>query len=692
MPVGVPAWLQRFWTRSIRRQLMLGIALVHAVLMTIFVFDLVERQRDFLSRQSVAQANGLAKTLAANSTPWVLASDLEGLNEVLQSQASYPGLRYTMVLRPQGRVVAHTDRSRAGLYLQDATSQALLKGPVEPRLLMANRELVDTAHPIRANGALIGWARVGISQKAITTGLWQITRDGVIYTLLAILVGSVFALLMARGLTHGLQRLVAVADGIRNGRRDLRADADREDEIGRLGRNLNQMLDALAQREQELSAAQADVEDLATRDTLTRLPNRLLLMDRLDQAILSAHRDNYSLALLVIDLDRFKTINDSLGHHIGDRLIQQAAMRLSRCINPDDTLARVGGDEFVVVRNEVTQPGEVGHLAQWVAEALRRPYGIEGQELNSSCSIGISLYPDDGIDAQTLLRNADAAMYHAKEGGRGAFEFFSHDMNRRAVQRLKLENELRSALMRDEFRLLYQPQVDMRSGRVLGAESLIRWHHPELGLVSPADFIPIAEETGLIGDIGAWVLREACEQQLRWQADGLPPLRVAVNLSVRQVEPALVDLVTRVLSDTGLEPRYLDLEITESLLMHNLDENIAVLRRVSACGVQISMDDFGTGYSSLSSLKLFPVQTLKIDRSFVDDVVVERDDANIVRSIVAMGHSLGLKIIAEGVETPDQLDYLRALGCDEYQGYLYSKPLPAAEFRALLATQAEAID
>lgn len=681
--------MRRFWTRSIRRQLMLGIALVHAVLMSIFVLDLVERQRQFLGEQSIAQASGLAKTLAANSASWVLSNDLEGLSEVLQSQASYPGLRYAMVVRPHGRVVAHTDREQAGLYLQDELSRSLLDGPALPKLLLADRKLVDTAHPILANGELVGWARVGISQSAITTGLWEITRDGILYTLVAILVGSVFAFLMARGLTQGLQRLVAVADGIREGRRDMRADSARQDEIGQLGKNLNQMLDALAQRERDLSAAQADVQHLATRDTLTQLPNRLLLMDRLGQAILTAQREHHALALLVIDLDRFKTINDSLGHHIGDQLIQQVAGRLSNCIGAGDTLARLGGDEFVVVRSEIAQPGEAGHLAQRINEELSQPCWIEGHELNSSCSIGISCYPDDGNDAQTLLRNADTAMYHAKEGGRGDFEFFSSDMNRRAVQRLKLENELRNALLRDEFRLLYQPQVDMRSGQVVGAESLIRWHHPEMGVVAPTDFIPVAEETGLIREIGAWVLREACRQQLRWCAAGLPPLRIAVNLSVRQVEPGLVDLVSRVLSDTGLDARYLDLEITESLLMHNLNENIAVLRRVSACGAQISMDDFGTGYSSLSSLKLFPVQTLKIDRSFVRDLVDDQDDANIVRSIVAMAHSLGLRIIAEGVESEAQLGYLRELGCDEYQGYLFSRPMAAEAFQALFADRAK---
>lgn len=689
MPGRVATHIQRFWTRSIRRQLMLGIALVHAVLMTIFVFDLVERQRHFLSEQSIAQAKGLAGTLAVSSGPWLLASDIEGLSEVLRSQADYPGLRYAMVIGPQGRVVAHTDSGKAGLYLHDALSQTLLSGAAIPRLLVADRALVDIAHPIQANGKLIGWARVGVSQAAIAAGLWTITRDGILYTLLAIAVGTVFAFLMARGLTGGLQRLVGVAEGIRLGRRDLRAVHDRHDEIGRLGDNLNLMLDALAQREQALRDAQADLEKLATRDTLTQLPNRLLLMDRLGHTIVTAQRDQEQFALFFIDLDRFKTINDSLGHHIGDALIQQVAERLSQCIRHGDTLARLGGDEFVVILDKVARAADAGHLAQKILVEVRRPYTVEGLTLNTSCSIGIAFCPGDGEDAQTLMRNADTAMYHAKENGRNTFEFFSAEMNTRAVQRLKLENELRNALLRNEFLLLYQPQVDLRSGAIVGAEALIRWRHPEMGMVAPAAFIPVAEDTGLIVEIGEWVLQEACRQQQLWRAAGVPPLRMAVNLSVRQVNGGLVGLVERTLADCGLEARYLDLEITESLLMHNLEENIAILNQVRGCGAQISMDDFGTGYSSLASLKKFPIQTLKIDRGFVLDVVDDKDDAEIVRAVVAMAHSLNLRVIAEGVESGQQLAFLRELGCDEYQGYLFSKPVPPDEFQMLCLRHAD---
>ena len=651
--------------------------------MTIFVFDLVERQRDFLGEQGLAQADGLAKTLAASSTSWVLASDIEGLNEVLTSQASFPGLRYAMVIRPNGRVMAHTDPAKVGLYFQDPVSQSLLEGGASPRLLVADRALIDTAHPILANGDLIAWARVGISQESITKGLDVITRDGIVYTLLAILVGTLFAFLMARGLTGGLLRLVKVADGIRAGRRDLRAPEDRADEIGSLSRNLNLMLNALAQREQDLRDARADVEQLATRDVLTNLPNRPLLMDRLHHAIVNARRDRHQVALLVIDIDRFKTINDSLGHHVGDQLIRQVADALRACVSEADTLARLGGDEFVIMLEGLDQPEDAGHLARRILAAVRRPFTIEDRVFNISCSIGIAFYPGDGADPQTLLQNADTAMYHAKENGRNTCEYFSMEMNAQVVRRLKLENELRNALIRNEFVLFYQPQVDMRSDTIVGVEALIRWQHPELGMVVPDAFIPIAEETGLIHEIGEWVLYEACRQHRRWCEAGLPPLRVAVNLSVRQVNTELVALVQRALRETGLDARYLDLEITESLLMHNLDESIAILRKIRDCGASISMDDFGTGYSSLSTLKRFPIQTLKIDRGFVLDLVQDSDDAEIVRAIMAMAHSLKLRVIAEGVENDQQLRFLRALECDEYQGYLFSKPIPPDSLRHL---------
>ena len=673
--------IRRFWTRSIRRQLMLGIAVVHAVLMTIFVVDLVERQRHFLTEQSIAQANSLAKTLAANSSSWLLARDLEGLNEVLQSQTGYPQLRYAMVLTPQGRVVAHTESDKAGLYLIDDISRSLLESEAETQLLLADRQLVDTAHPVVTNRQLIGWARVGISQEAISTGLMTLTRNGVLYTLLAIVVGSFFALLMARGLTLGLQRLVVVADGIREGRRDLRSVTERDDEIGRLGNNLNQMLDALERREQDLNQALTEVENLATRDPLTGLPNRLLLMDRLSHAIQACQREGQTLALLMIDLDHFKTINDSLGHHIGDLLIKQVGERMSGCVRSSDTLARLGGDEFVVMYN-IVEDGGVGHLAQRITEILRQPYHIEGHELNSSCSVGISIYPDDANDAQALLRNADTAMYHAKEAGRNTYKYFSSFMNQRAINRLHLENELRNALTRDQLLVVYQPQVDIPGNKVVGAEALLRWRHPTKGIIPPADFIPVAEDTGMINEIGAWVLKEACAQQLRWRRQGLPSLRIAVNLSVRQVNANLVNVVSQTLDETGLEPAYLDLEITESLLMQEVEQSTKILSEVGANGVTISMDDFGTGFSSLSVLKQFPVQTIKIDKSFVRDVVEDQDDAAIVRSVVAMAHSLGLRVIAEGVETREQLHFLRELGCEEYQGYLFSKPVDAADFAA----------
>lgn len=431
----------------------------------------------------------------------------------------------------------------------------------------------------------------------------------------------------------------------------------------------------------ERKRAEERIEYLATRDTLTDLPNRLLLNDRLNQGIGNAQRGQEMLAVLFVDLDRFKTVNDSLGHHIGDEVLKQVAERLIGCTRKVDTLARLGGDEFVVVVGGLAHADEVELVAQKIIKAVSVPYTVEGYSLNNiSCSVGIALYPDDGEDARILLRNADTAMYHAKESGRKTYQFFSSEMNARALERLTLENALRRALERQEFELYYQPQVDMASGRILGMEALLRWHHPEKGLIGPTSFIHIAEETGLIGPIGEWILHTACARNSAWARMGYPPLRVAVNLSVSQINKGIVNVIAKAIDAAGLDPECLGLEITESLLLHNVEENIEILDRIGALGAHISIDDFGTGYSSLSYLQRFPIDMLKIPLPFVRDVATNPDDAAIVRAIIAMAKNLNLRVLGEGVEEESQLSLLRDMECDEYQGYFFSRPLAAGEF------------
>jgi diguanylate cyclase (GGDEF)-like protein len=396
--------------------------------------------------------------------------------------------------------------------------------------------------------------------------------------------------------------------------------------------------------------------------------------------------------VLFVDLDRFKTLNDSLGHFAGDTVLRTVAERLRSTVRLEDTVSRLGGDEFVVLLKHIAHAEDAGDVARKIIESLGRPIVLDENELRIGSSVGISLFPDHGEDSARLIANADAAMYHVKKSGRSNVAFFTAEMSTFFPKRLALENEIRAGLERNEFVLHYQPKVDMRSGSIVGMEALVRWHHPQKGLVSPSEFIPLAEETGLIVPLGNWVLREACVQARAWQERGIADLTVAVNISgVQFRQHDLVENVSRALEWSGLQGKFLELEITESVVMENAPDAIVMLEQLHRMGVGLSIDDFGTGYSSLNYLKRFPIDKLKIDQSFIRDVSFDPDDAAIVQAIIAMAHGLRLKVVAEGVENAGQLDFLRALGNDEYQGFLYSKALPAREVerRLLLLGEVE---
>jgi diguanylate cyclase (GGDEF)-like protein/PAS domain S-box-containing protein len=430
---------------------------------------------------------------------------------------------------------------------------------------------------------------------------------------------------------------------------------------------------------------ESELEFQASRDTLTGLANRVMLHDRLSKAIVQAKEDAQAVWVVFVDLDRFKFINDTLGHRAGDLVLKTLARRLHRSLRPFDTAARLGGDEFVLILPERTGHRLDARCLQAIMDAVAAPVSVEDHSFFLTCSLGVAKYPLDGEDPELLIKHADIAMYRAKQSGRNNFQFYTPAMNEQALERLHIESNLRTALERGEFVLHYQPKVDIGSGRVTGMEALIRWSHPELGMVPPGRFIGLAEETGLIVPIGAWVTRTACAQNKAWQDAGLPPVRVSVNLSARQfAQKNLVQSIAAVLQETGLEPHYLEIELTESLVMTDVDHAIEMLRQLKLLGVKLSIDDFGTGYSSLAYLKRFPIDILKIDQSFVRDIAVDFNDAAITVSIISLGHNLKLKVIAEGVETQEQLAYLRHHGCDEVQGYLFSRPLPAAEFEAKL--------
>jgi diguanylate cyclase (GGDEF)-like protein/PAS domain S-box-containing protein len=438
----------------------------------------------------------------------------------------------------------------------------------------------------------------------------------------------------------------------------------------------------------DVTAARAMSQQMthsAQHDLLTNLPNRLLLNDRISQAISLAGRRKRSLAVLFLDLDRFKNINDSLGHAIGDELLQSVAKRLLAAVRTSDTVSRQGGDEFVILLSEIASPEGAATTAKKLLQSLTAAYLIGAQELHIGGSIGISVYPADGKDAGTLIKNADTAMYQAKEHGRNRFQFFTAEMNLKAVERQALESSLRRALDRNEFLLHYQPKVNLDTSAITGVEALIRWQHPERGLVPPSQFVPIAEDCGLILEIGRWALREACRQARAWQRAGLASLPMAVNVSAVEFrDKGFVEGVRKALSDAGLEARYLELELTEGVLMEDAASTASTLQELKKMGVHLAVDDFGTGYSSLSYLRRFPIDVLKIDQSFVQRITAEPDDSTIVSAIINMGRSLKRLVVAEGIETQEQRAFLQAQHCEQGQGYLFSRPLSAAEFADLL--------
>lgn len=426
------------------------------------------------------------------------------------------------------------------------------------------------------------------------------------------------------------------------------------------------------------------LQQMAHFDVLTKLPNRSLMYDRLRQALTFASRYRLLIAVMLIDLDRFKEINDTLGHHVGDQLLVEASARLSGAIRKSDTAARMGGDEFLVILPDVGSATNAAHLAQKFNSLLASPFLLSGHKLYISASIGITIFPNDGSDTDVLVRNADTAMYHAKAQGKNNFKFFTEDINKSTVERFVLETRFRQALDKLEFHLNYQPKIDIKTGRISGMEALLRWYHPDQGQVRPTLFIPLAEETGLIIPLGEWALKEACRQNKEWQDEGLRPIRISVNLSVRQFRKRdFLSVVKEVLHETRLDPKYLMLEITESTIIEDISGTITMLNDLRDAGISVSIDDFGTGYSSLNYLNKFALDELKIDASFISDLSIP-ENCRVVESIIALAHGLNHKVVAEGVETRDQVEFLRINNCDEIQGYFFSKPLSPEELHKLL--------
>ncbi|MBC8212475.1 MAG: EAL domain-containing protein [Gammaproteobacteria bacterium] len=530
------------------------------------------------------------------------------------------------------------------------------------------------------------------------------------FTLMAIGAGLTLFLLLfiwrsisfSRRLVSRISYMADNIDRMQIERYNMQLSVDGKDELSLLANSFNSMAASIVRsqheiqdeikkvrhRDQQLILKEEALHHLAHHDPLTSLPNLLLFRDRFNQAIIKCKRLDKGLALLFVDLDNFKEVNDSLGHSIGDRLLQVVADRLSTSVRSEDTVARLGGDEFIIIISDLNDAADAKRLAQKLLNSLKAPIKVNGYELNVTASIGISSYPNDGEIAEVLLRNADAAMYHAKESGRNTFEFYTAQLTEKAFDRVRTESALRKAIEQNQFIVYYQPQVDLASGRIIGSEALVRWQHPEYGVIPPIRFLPIAEETGQIVDIGKIVLRESCKQLVRLAEAGYPEFRMAVNLSTKQMGRGLiVNVVKEILQETGCNAKNLDLEITESTLVQSPEDTTAELNTLRALGISIAIDDFGTGYSSLSYLKRFPISKLKIDRSFVSEIPLNADDCAISKAIIALGKALGLVVIAEGVEEKEQADFLIQQGCEEAQGYYYSKPLSDSDLMQFLADQ-----
>jgi diguanylate cyclase (GGDEF)-like protein len=616
-----------------------------------------------------------AKRLASETIPGVARErELPRAGQMLELEPVIGGRRYLEMLVPIGQ------------------------SPTAPM-----RSLADPGIDAKSSGAPIGYLRLGISFERQRDTMTAQALGTLTVVLLLTVVAVIASLLITRRLVAPMRRLMRAARAVGSGRLDVYVPASAADELGLLTHTFNHMTQRLsesqaevanyqrtleekvAQRTKELEVATAHAYKLAQHDILTGLPNRSLLSQRLKQIFAQAQRSGLQVACLFLDFDHFKRINDTLGHDAGDQLLQAIAQRLTSAVRESDTVARLGGDEFVIILpglDPAHATFEVMTVLQRVRDSFQAPFRLADQTPTLTCSVGVSVYPLDAVDPVTLIKQADTAMYAAKEAGRNAYRFYTADMNARVQQRLQLETDMRRGLMDDEFFLVYQPQIDLRSGRACGVEALLRWRDPQRGVVSPAEFIPIAEESGMIQALGARVLRDACRQVMQWHKQDML-LRLSVNLSVQQLQhESWLAVVEEALASTGLPPRYLDLEITESVIITHPERAVATLVRLKQMGVSITVDDFGTGYSSLSYLARLPIQGVKIDQRFVRGLEQNRNDEAITQAIIALSHSLGLRVIAEGVETAAQLDYLRRHGCEEAQGFFIARPLEEPDLRS----------
>jgi diguanylate cyclase (GGDEF)-like protein len=697
----------------------LAIGLIIATALGVAAFLVNQQLRDERSR---LRTQGLAVTamLAEVADEAISSADMSSVAPVLDGLASDRDIAYAAVLDPKLHPLIARGYAEATVPVTPIALPAAGKVTVVEQQIADGRflELVASVHTpprlaARASATdrpVIGYIRLGMSFERSWVRLRANLIGALSVVALIVVVAIVVTLLLTRKLVAPIRQLMRAARAVGAGKLDVYVPAKSSDELGLLTHTFNHMTQRLAEsqaevatyqrtleekvalRTKELEIATAQAYKLAQHDILTGLPNRALLNQRLRQIVAQASRDGHQVACLFLDFDHFKRINDTLGHDAGDQLLQAVAQRLTSAVRESDTVARLGGDEFVVILpglDPAHAAFEVMNVLTRVRESFLAPFRLADQAPTLTCSIGVSVYPVDATDPNGLIKQADTAMYAAKDAGRNAYRFYTADMNARVQARLQLETDMRRGLMDDEFFLVYQPQVDMGTGRAIGVEALLRWRDPERGVIGPAEFIPIAEESGMIQALGARVLRDACRQLMSWQRQNMM-LRLSVNLSVQQLQhDSWLSVVDEALRSSGLPARYLDLEITESVIITHPERAVATLVKLKQMGVSITIDDFGTGYSSLSYLTRLPIQGIKIDQRFVHGLEQNRNDEAITQAIIALSHSMGLRCIAEGVETMTQFEFLRGHGCEEAQGYLISRPLEEPELRSWWKMQEE---
>ncbi|MGB5306475.1 MAG: EAL domain-containing protein [Gammaproteobacteria bacterium] len=695
---------------SIRSKLMLIIISISTISLLIASGSFITADR-INAQQAVSEnLSTLAEIIAANSSAAILFGDRVAAQETLGFLELQGHIQGAAIFGLDGETFAAYRKPGLDITIPDPELQ-----PVNVLFWDSHIELLTR---IVVEGEHIGFVYLQSDMEVIRERLtWFLNIVGIVL-LVSLLVTFGLSARMQRIITHPLLRLSETARNITTDKNySLRVTGEGTDEIGTLIVDFNVMLNEIQSRDkeliehrsmleervalrteeieianQQLASAKEQAESVAKRmeyyahhDALTGLPNRILFNDRIDTALAHAQRQQSMLALLFLDLDRFKVINDSLGHAVGDQLLRVVSRRIRKCLRTDDTVARLGGDEFMVLLTDIKSSADAGRIGNKIIDSLVKPASCNGHELHITTSIGVSIYPFDGLDTDTLVKNSDVSMYRAKELGRNKLVYYTAEMNAVSRKQLSLETSLRKALENDELELYYQPQVDITTNTIIGAEALLRWQHPEMGAINPLDFLPIAEDSGMIIPIGEWVLHTAFRQLRIWHDAGHKQLGLAVNLSASQIaRPGLTRTIKHALETTGINAGMTELEITENVVMKNLDTAIVILDKLKAMGFRIAMDDFGTGYSSLGYLRKLPIDTVKIDKSFVREIPDNKEDTLIAQAVIAMAQSLGLSLVAEGVENNKQLEFLRQQNCTVVQGYLFSKPLSPADFTDLL--------